>query len=63
MPLFREQMLCKVRVIVTDLGRYIMTLSEAVDPVMYTFEHAETEDLFVQKSPAADLGASHETLL
>lgn len=38
-----------------DMTRFMMTLDEAVDLVLYAFEHGEQGDLFVQKSPAATL--------
>ena len=37
------------------MTRYIMTLSSAVDLVLFCFENAKTGDLFVQKSPAATI--------
>lgn len=38
-----------------DMTRYMMTLEDAVDLVLYAFEHAINGDLFVQKAPAATL--------
>ena len=37
------------------MTRYIMTLSSAVDLVLFCFKNAKTGDLFVQKSPAATI--------
>ena len=42
---------------ITDpqMTRFMMTLNDAVDLVVYAFEHGENGDLFVQKAPAATL--------
>jgi UDP-glucose 4-epimerase len=40
-----------------------MSLEEAVDLVLYAFEHGEPGDLFVQKSPAATMGDVANALL
>lgn len=42
---------------ITDpkMTRFMMTLDDAVDLVMYAFEHGHNGDLFVQKAPAATL--------
>ena len=37
------------------MTRFMMTLSDAVDLVLYAFEHGEQGDLFVQKAPAATI--------
>ncbi len=37
------------------MTRFMMTLNDAVDLVVYAFEHGENGDLFVQKAPAATL--------
>ena len=37
------------------MTRFMMTLEDAVDLVIYAFEHGENGDLFVQKAPAATL--------
>ena len=36
-----------------DMTRFMMTLDDAVDLVLYAFEHGNTGDIFVQKAPAA----------
>ncbi len=38
-----------------EMTRFMMTLDDAVDLVMYAFEHGHNGDLFVQKAPAATL--------
>ena len=54
-PLFCEQILEGKKLTITDpsMTRFMMTLEEAVDLVLYAFEHGKNGDLFVQKSPAA----------
>lgn len=54
-PLFIEQIRAGSPLTVTDLQmtRFMMTLADAVDLVLYAFEHGKNGDLFVQKAPAA----------
>jgi len=54
-PLFVEQVLAGKPITITDseMTRFMMTLSDAVDLVMYAFEHGNNGDIFVQKAPAA----------
>ena len=56
-PLWVEQMKAGNDITITDPGmtRFMMTLNDAVDLVLYAFEHGENGDLFVQKAPAATL--------
>ncbi|MCD4731535.1 MAG: polysaccharide biosynthesis protein [Bacteroidales bacterium] len=56
-PLFAEQIKNGQDITITDpeMTRFMMTLEEAVELVLYTFEHAEPGDLFIQKSPAATI--------
>lgn len=56
-PLWIEQMKNNQPITITDpqMTRFMMTLNDAVDLVIYAFEHGENGDLFVQKSPAATL--------
>jgi len=56
-PLFLEQMRAGVPMTVTDpeMTRFMMTLEDAVDLVLYAFNHAKPGDIFVQKSPAATI--------
>ena len=56
-PLWVEQMQEGKPITVTDpeMTRFMMTLDDAVDLVIYAFAHAHNGDLFVQKAPAATL--------
>ncbi len=57
-PLFIDQIAQKKPLTVTDpnMTRFIMSLEEAVELVLYVFEHAHTGDIFVQKAPACTIG-------
>lgn len=57
-PLFVDQMKAGKPLTITDpsMTRFLMNLDEAVDLVLYAFEHANQGDLFVQKSPASTVG-------
>ena len=46
-----------------NMTRFMMTLSDAVDLVLYAFEHGEQGDLFVQKAPAATIETLAEAVL
>ena len=63
-PLWVEQMMEGKPITITDLNmtRFMMTLDDAVDLVMYAFEHGNNGDLFVQKAPAATLDVLAEAL-
>jgi UDP-N-acetylglucosamine 4,6-dehydratase len=54
-PLFVDQIRAGKPLTVTDpnMTRFMMTLDDAVDLVLYAFEHARAGDIFVQKAPAA----------
>lgn len=56
-PLFVDQLRQGKPLTITDpaMTRFVMTLGEAVDLVLYAFEHGENGDLFVQKAPAATI--------
>lgn len=56
-PLFVEQMFAGKSLTITDpaMTRFMMTLDDAVDLVLYAFEHGNSGDIFVQKAPAATL--------
>jgi UDP-glucose 4-epimerase len=56
-PLFVEQMIDGRPMTVTDpaMTRFMMTLDDAVDLVLYAFTHGSNGDIFVQKSPAATI--------
>jgi len=54
-PLFMEQVRLGKPITITDpsMTRFMMTLEDAVDLVLYAFEHGNSGDIFVQKAPAA----------
>jgi len=56
-PLWMDQMEKGEVITVTDhnMTRFMMTLNDAVDLVIYAFKHGRNGDLFVQKAPAATL--------
>ena len=56
-PLFVEQIEEHKPLTITnpDMTRFMMTLEDAVDLVMYAFKNGEQGDLFVQKAPAATI--------
>lgn len=56
-PLFCEQIEQGKPITITnpDMTRFIMTLEDAVDLVLYAFENGEQGDLFVRKAPAATI--------
>ena len=56
-PLWVEQMIEGKPITITDpnMTRFMMTLDDAVDLVIYAWEHGENGDLFVQKAPASTL--------
>lgn len=56
-PLFTDQIKLKKPVTVTDpqMTRYMMTLEDAVDLVLFAYQNGSPGDLFVQKSPAATI--------
>lgn len=56
-PLFLDQIKSGSPVTITDpnMTRFLMSLKESVDLVLYAFHHAEPGDIFVQKAPAATI--------
>ena len=54
-PLFVDQVRAGQPITITDptMTRFMMTLADAVDLVLYAFEHGGNGDIFVQKAPAA----------
>jgi UDP-N-acetylglucosamine 4,6-dehydratase len=57
-PLFIQQIKTNHDLTVTDphMTRFMMTLDDAVDLVIYAFQNGQSGDLFVQKSPASTIG-------
>ena len=56
-PLFVNQINAGQPITITDptMTRFMMTLDDAVDLVLYAFEHGNSGDIFVQKAPAATM--------
>ena len=63
-PLFVEQVRAGKAITVTDpnMTRFMMTLDDAVDLVLYAFENGNSGDVFVQKAPAATIKTLAEAL-
>jgi len=63
-PLWIEQIKAGKPITITDpkMTRFMMTLEDAVDLVLYAFENGKNGDLFVQKAPAATLAILAEAL-
>jgi len=57
-PLFVEQLKAGKSLTVTDpsMTRFIMSLDNAVELVLYAFEHGNGGDIFVQKAPSCRIG-------
>ncbi|MDY0277493.1 MAG: polysaccharide biosynthesis protein [Acholeplasma sp.] len=64
-PLFLDQIHANKSITITnpEMTRYMMTLEDAVDLVLYAFEHGEQGDLFVQKAPAATIDVLAKAVL
>ena len=56
-PLFAEQIRAGKPITITDpnMTRFMMTLEDAVELVLYAFEHGNAGEIFVQKAPAATI--------
>lgn len=63
-PLWVDQIKAGNDITITDpnMTRFMMTLDDAVDLVLYAFEHGNGGDLFVQKAPAATLDVLADAL-
>jgi len=57
-PLFIDQIKAGLPLTITEpkMTRFIMSLEEAVELVLFAFEHAESGDIMVQKAPASSIG-------
>jgi UDP-N-acetylglucosamine 4,6-dehydratase len=64
-PLFIDQIKENKPLTITDpnMTRFMMTLEDAVDLVLYAFENANQGDLFVQKAPSATVGTLAKALI
>jgi len=63
-PLFYEQIKNENPITITDpeMTRFMMTLEDAVDLVIYAFNNGQNGDIFVQKAPAATIKTLAEAL-
>ena len=63
-PLWIEQIRAGKPITITDptMTRFIMSLEEAVDLVLFAFEHGETGDILVQKAPACTIKTQAEAV-
>lgn len=63
-PLFIQQIKSGLPMTITnpDMTRYLMSLEEAVELVLYAFQHAESGDTIVQKSPASTIADLAEAI-
>ena len=63
-PLFLQQLQDGKPLTITDptMTRFLMSLEESVDLVLYAFEHAHPGDIFVQKAPASTVGDLAEAM-
>lgn len=64
-PLFVDQIRAGKALTITDpnMTRFMMTLADAVDLVLYAFEHGSNGDMFVQKAPAATVETVAKALM
>ena len=64
-PLWIDQIKAGKDITITDanMTRFMMTLEDAVDLVLYAFKHGKNGDLFVQKAPAATLDVLAKALV
>lgn len=64
-PLFVDQIRAGQPITITDgnMTRFMMTLEDAVDLVLYAFEHGAPGDIFVQKAPAATIEVLAQSLV
>ena len=63
-PLFVNQILSGKPITVTDpaMTRFMMSLDDAVELVLYAFEHGSNGDIFVQKAPASTVGTTAKAI-
>lgn len=63
-PLFVEQIMAGHPLTITDpnMTRFMMTLADAVDLVLYAFDNGDNGEIFVQKAPAATIQVLAEAL-
>lgn len=63
-PLFLEQINKNIPISITDsdMTRFMMSMDEAIDLVLFAFEKGESGDVIVQKSPASSVGVLGEAI-
>ena len=63
-PLFVDQILSDAPITITDgdMTRFMMTLEDAVDLVLFAFENGNPGDIYVQKAPAATISVLTQAL-
>ena len=64
-PLFIEQIKANQEITITnpEMTRFMMTLDDAVDLVLFSFKNGKNGDIFVQKSPAATIKTLAQALI
>lgn len=64
-PLFTQQIRAGTPLTITDpaMTRFVMTLDDAVDLVLFAFEHGQPGEIFVQKAPAATIDVLANSLM
>jgi UDP-glucose 4-epimerase len=64
-PLFMQQIQSGAPLTVTDpnMTRFMMTIDDAVDLVLYAFQNGNPGDIFVQKAPSATIGTLAQAML
>lgn len=64
-PLFMQQIRANQPITITDpeMTRFMMTLDDAVDLVLFAFKNAQNGDIFVQKAPAATISTLAKALV
>lgn len=64
-PLFYEQIISNLPLTITnpEMTRFMMTLNDAVNLVLYAFKNGNSGDIFVQKSPASTIGELANAML
>jgi UDP-N-acetylglucosamine 4,6-dehydratase/5-epimerase len=63
-PLFYHQIMDNKPITITDpnMTRFMMSLDNAVELVLYAFQNGNTGDIFVQKAPSTTIGELAETM-
>lgn len=64
-PLFVQQVMADRKITITDpsMTRFMMTLDDAIDLVLYAFQKGQNGDIFVQKAPASTIGTLVKAIL